>query len=51
MGSVGPHGTRHGGVAARDTPSGVAAFIAAQLAGALAAVALARWLWPTARTT
>jgi glycerol uptake facilitator-like aquaporin len=32
-------------------PSGVAAFIAAQLAGALAAVALARWLWPTATTT
>jgi glycerol uptake facilitator-like aquaporin len=26
-------------------PSGVVAFIAAQLVGALAAVALARWLW------
>ena len=27
-------------------PGGVPAFIAAQLAGALAAVALAAWLWP-----
>jgi glycerol uptake facilitator-like aquaporin len=27
-------------------PPGVAAFIVAQLIGALAAVALARWLWP-----
>jgi glycerol uptake facilitator-like aquaporin len=26
-------------------PAGVLAFIAAQLAGMLAAVALARWLW------
>ena len=30
-------------------PSGVAAFVAAQLAGALAAVALGRWLWGEAR--
>jgi glycerol uptake facilitator-like aquaporin len=29
-------------------PGGVLAFIAAQLAGALAAVLLARWLWPRA---
>jgi hypothetical protein len=27
-------------------PGGVLAFIASQLAGMLAAVALARWLWP-----
>lgn len=27
-------------------PTGVAAFIAAQISGALAATALARWLWP-----
>ena len=31
-------------------PAGVLPFIAAQIAGALAAVALAQWLWPTANT-
>ena len=31
-------------------PGGVAAFIAAQLAGALAASLLARWLWPARET-
>jgi glycerol uptake facilitator-like aquaporin len=31
-------------------PAGVAAFIVAQLAGAFAALALARWLWPSPAT-
>jgi glycerol uptake facilitator-like aquaporin len=32
------------------TPSGVIAFIAAQLAGMLAALLLARWLWTSTKT-
>ena len=32
-------------------PAGVAAFVAAQIAGALAAVALARWLWAEPQVT
>lgn len=31
-------------------PSGVLAFVIAQIIGALAATALAKWLWPTAKT-
>jgi hypothetical protein len=30
-------------------PAGIAAFIAAQLAGALVALVMARWLWHTRR--
>jgi hypothetical protein len=30
-------------------PAGVLAFVAAQLSGAIVAVAIARWLWRTAK--